>query len=231
MAEMAAPMHVPIAAGPRRPRAPQSAPDDDPPHPDVADEGLTPATTPPATLETLLEQLGPSVIDVVAAPRGLRVPIRAPVIYDPSMPAVSQPGDILLAVGIAQSSARAITLVQQGARDGAVAAVFKEGENLDVLAATADRVGLAVLVIPSDLGWDDVHGMITAVIAASMLRLSHRTAPLHRPPLAALSARATGVGANLPGAVTIHNHHMQIIAFSTLDDPMDELAERSILRR
>lgn len=222
-------MPSPSSQAPTRRRLKPAA---DEPSPRVENEtGAEPTAVAPVRLETLLEQLGPSVLDIIAAPRGLQVPVRAPVIYDPSMLLAGNPGDVLLAVGIAASSARAVTLLQQGASAGAVAAVFKGGENLDLLASTADRVGIALLVIPPELGWDGLHGMVTAVIAASTMSLSDRTQAQHGPPLDDLFALADAVAANLSGTVTIHNHHMQIVAFSTLDDPIDDLAARSILRR
>ena len=58
-----------------------------------------------ASLERLLESLGPHVLQVVADPHGLAVPVGDPVIYDPTERAAIAAGAIVLAVGVRPATA------------------------------------------------------------------------------------------------------------------------------
>jgi len=190
-----------------------------------------PVPAPGARLETLLEHLGPAVLDIVAAPRGLQVPLRAPLIYDPATPPSVTDGDILLAVGIPATGSRAIALIDLAAVGGAVAVTFKGREHADLLAGAADRAGVAALIIPDELRWDDFHAMVRTVVATTTLPAEGEVLALHGPPLDDLFALADAAAGNLNGSVTIHDHRMRVVAFSTLDQPLDELGTHSILRR
>jgi hypothetical protein len=184
------------------------------------------------TIELLLDRLGPPVLDVVAAPHGLSLTVRAPVIYDASAPPTIRDGDLLLAVGVPPSSAQGQTLLRHAARNGAVAVAFKAGEDLDLLATAADRAGVAALVVPPELAWDDLHGLLRTVIATAGEPATLGVgSPLGGEPLSDLFALANAAAANLGGLVVVHDHRLQVIAFSTLDSPTDELATTSILRR
>jgi hypothetical protein len=212
--------------GHRRPPAPR--PSDDPP---AAEVPVVPAAPAGALLETLLEHLGPAVLDIVAAPRGLQVPLRAPLIYDPSTPPSVTDGDVLLAVGIPASGSRAIALIELAARRGASAVTFKGRQHADVLAGAADRAGVAALIIPDELGWDDFHAMVRTVVATTTMPTEGDALALHGPPLDDLFALADAAAGNLNGPVAIHDHRMRVAAFSTLEQPLDELGKHSILRR
>jgi hypothetical protein len=184
------------------------------------------------SIELLLDRLGSPVLDVIAAPHGLALTVRAPVIYDASAPLTIRDGDLLLAVGVPPASAQGMTLLQQAARHGAVAVAFKASEDLDLLATSADRAGVAALVVPSGLAWDDLHGMLRTVIATAVESPTLGVgSPLGGEPLSDLFSLANAAAANLGGLVVLHDHRMQVVAFSTLDAPTDELATTSILRR
>ena len=62
------------------------------------------------------------------------------------------------------SSAQGLNLLQHAGRNGAVAVAFKAADDLDLLATAADRAGIAALVVPSELAWDDLHGLLRTVI-------------------------------------------------------------------
>ena len=72
----------------------------------------------PPTLEALLENLGPGVVDVVAAPGGLAAAVVEPVIFDPLESSSISRGALVLAVGVAGGTAQERTPARGGGACG-----------------------------------------------------------------------------------------------------------------
>jgi hypothetical protein len=100
----------------------------------------------PATLQSLLDNLGRDVIQVTVAPRGLDVPIGEPVIYDADEWSSISRDAVVLAVGARAGTAQGDRLLEAAAQAGAAAVVFKTSEDLsEVVGASSD---IAVLSVP-----------------------------------------------------------------------------------
>lgn len=189
--------------------------------PDVAVEAM------PRTLELLVERLHPAVVDVVAAPRGLGVAITDPVILDPSEPQAPPAGSVVLAVGVDAPAARA-GLLHRLAGAEVAAVVFKHAGPLETaVLAAADETGVALLAAPPGLAWGQ---LFTLVLTAS------NAAPpaaggLPEAPLGDLFALANAVAAMVGGATTIEDPHSRVLAYSSLDHPIDVPRQETILGR
>ena len=181
-----------------------------------------------ASLERLLESLGPHVLQVVADPHGLDVPVGDPVIYDQTERSAIAAGAIVLAVGVRPATADSDRMLAAAAGAGAAAVVFKaQGE----LAELLPRIGIARRCVPLRARGNDLD---------AVPRLPPERRPVLRPaavggiagvPLGDLFALANVIAGIVGGAVTIEDPSRRVLAYSTLDQPIDAARRRSILGR
>ena len=126
--------------------------DDDTPVPSSADE--------PATLKALLENLGRDAIQAAAAPRGLDVLVGEPVIYDPIEASAISRDAVVLAVGVRLGTTRGDQLIEAATQAGAAAVVVKATPDLDELVAGRTLLGVAVLSVPEEMTWTQLHALL-----------------------------------------------------------------------
>jgi hypothetical protein len=181
-----------------------------------------------STLGWLVAQLGPRVMRIECAPAGLEVVVREPVIYDVLVPPATEPGDVVLAIGVGADSADAVDLYRWAAGREAGAAVFKVGEVVPPrLVAAAEEASVALVTVPLETAWDQLYALIRRVMATSAdLPGGEDTAPVGD-----VFALANAIAAMVGGAVVINDPQLQVIAYSSLDDPIDDTRQRSILGR
>jgi PucR C-terminal helix-turn-helix domain/GGDEF-like domain len=181
-----------------------------------------------STLGWLVAQLGPRVTRIECAPAGLEVVVREPVIYDVLVPPATEPGDVVLAIGVGADSADAVDLYRWAAGREAGAAVFKVGEVVPPrLVAAAEEASVALVTVPLETAWDQLYALIRRVMATSAdLPSGEDTAPVGD-----VFALANAIAAMVGGAVVINDPQLQVIAYSSLDDPIDDTRQRSILGR
>jgi PucR C-terminal helix-turn-helix domain/GGDEF-like domain len=181
-----------------------------------------------STLGWLVAQLGPRVTRIECAPAGLEVVVREPVIYDVLVPPATEPGDVVLAIGVGADSADAVDLYRWAAGREAGAAVFKVGEVVPPrLVAAAEEASVALVTVPLETAWDQLYALIRRVMATSAdLPGGEDTAPVGD-----VFALANAIAAMVGGAVVINDPQLQVIAYSSLDDPIDDTRQRSILGR
>jgi hypothetical protein len=182
---------------------------------------------PPHTLRTLVERLHPAVLDVVAAPNGLDVPVGDPVIVDPVERTAVPPAAVAVAVGVESDRERVALLRRLGeARAGAV--VLKlAGPPDDALLDAAAEVGVAVLLAPPPLEWGQLYTLLLTAAAAGPPAESDVASA----PLGDLFALANAVAAAVGGAATIEDAHNRVLAYSNLDHRIDRPREQTILGR
>src|SRR5690242_4888753 len=113
-----------------------------------------------ADLEALLESLGGDVVELVVAPRGLGVAVGEPVIYDEGEHSAIAPGVVVLAVAIRPGTAEASKLLLEAERAEASAVVFKRGGDPSDLSQAAAAAGVAVLSVPEEMTWTQLHGFL-----------------------------------------------------------------------
>ncbi len=182
------------------------------------------------TLKKLLEILGSDLVEVVATPHGIDVPVNEPVIYDSTERHAIVAGAVVLAVGVEGGTAPAARLLSEAKEAGAAAVVFKGARETLALSADEAAAGVAVLAVPDELTWTQLHAF---VLNASRFSAQDGTgAGIAGVPLGDLFALANAIAGMVGGAVTIEDPSRRVLAYSTLDDqPIDGGRRRSILGR
>lgn len=183
-----------------------------------------------ADLEALLESLGTDVVELVAAPRGLGVAVGEPVIYDASERSAIAPGVVVLAVGVRPWTPEVAQLLREAEQAEASAVVFKRGGEADALSLAAASAGVAVLSVPEEMTWTQLHAFL--VNARRFSSQVDRADCIAGVPMGDLFALANAIAGMVGGAVTIEDPARRVLAFSTLgDQPIDAGRRRSILGR
>jgi sugar diacid utilization regulator len=181
-------------------------------------------------LARLLELLGGSTVDCVDAPRGLDVHVVGPRLYDPTDPAGLGPGEIVLAVNVEPGSPTAAVAVAEAAQAGAAAIALK-GDR-DQLVATLMPLTharrLALLNVAATASWDQLHALIRNAVATSAAPTDTDDDQV---PLGDLFALANALAAAIGAAVTIEAADATLLAYSNLDQPIDEARRDTILGR
>lgn len=183
-----------------------------------------------ADLEALLGSLGTDVVELVAAPRGLGVPVGEPVIYDPGERSAIAPGAVVLAVAVRPGTPEASKLLLDAERAEASAVVVKRGTEAAGLSHAAATAGVAVLSVPEEMTWTQLHAfLLNARRFSAQVDGGDGIAGV---PIGDLFALANAIAGMVGGAVTIEDPARRVLAFSTLgDQPIDAARRRSILGR
>lgn len=184
-----------------------------------------------ADLEALMESLGGDVVELVAAPRGLGVAVGEPVIYDQGEHSAIAPGVVVLAVAVRPGTPEAAKLLLDAERAEASAVVFKRGADRAGLSEAAASAGVAVLSVPEEMTWTQLHAFLL-----NARRFSAQDGDggggIAGVPIGDLFALANAIAGMVGGAVTIEDAARRVLAFSTLgDQPIDAARRRSILGR
>lgn len=183
---------------------------------------------PIATLAGLIQDLGTGVIDVLAAPRGLEVTVTEPVIFDPADPPPFESGDVVLAVGVRPDDRDAVPLIRNAGARGATAIVFKIHEMPAALLDAAEKAGVALIGVPLEVRWDQVWTLLRTTIAGTARPRESEAGGI---PVGDLFALANAVAAMVGGPTTIEDPQSRVLAFSSLDDAIDEPRRQTILGR
>lgn len=169
-------------------------------------------------LDRVVESLGAPAVDVlVPATR----PVVAPRIYDPLDADAVGRGELVLGVNLPASAAR--ELVRHAVDAGAAAVALKGEVPPEVLADAADA-GVAVLAVSGEVTWDQVFRVAQTVTAA--VDAADADAPVRD-----LFSLANAIAGLVGGAVSIEDPRSTLLAYSTLDQPIDEARRATILGR
>jgi len=182
------------------------------------------------TLADLVDNLHAGIIELLAAPVGGDVEVADIVIFDPHDAGGIEAGDVVLAVGTPPDDRSALTLVDAAANAGAAAVVFRSSAKGDTIAvaARAAEAGVAVLAVPVEMTWGQLHSLLrTARTAAG----AEDDRGPKGAPVGDLFALANAVATAVGGPATIEDPHSTVLAYSSLDEPIDEARRRTILGR
>jgi sugar diacid utilization regulator len=182
---------------------------------------------PPHTLRSLVERLHPAVLDVVAAPHGLDVPVGDPVIVDPVEQATVPPGAVAVAVGVDSDRERVALLRRLGSARASAVVLKLTGTPDDGLLEAAAEAGIAVLLAPPPLEWGQLYTLLLTASAA----VPSADSDVASAPLGDLFALANAVAAAVGGAATIEDAHNRVLAYSNLDHRIDPPRQQTILGR
>jgi hypothetical protein len=185
--------------------------------------------TAPTTLGQLLESLGLRVLDVVAAPHGLDVPVGETVVHGVGEPIPERPHGVLLATGSRAATRDLVADLQSAAEAGYAAVVIKRfGQDVDTLAAAAGAAGIGLLVTPDEMSWrhlDSLLGAASPALGPGADRYSSVGS-------GDLFSLANAIAGALGGAVTIEDPQGHVLAYSNLPhQEIDEIRRSAILGR
>lgn len=183
------------------------------------------------SLRQLLDNLGPSVMQVVVAPSGLDVDVADPVILDP----LERAGPIeargfLLAVGIPPDSSAAKEVIAHAGRARAAAVAFKLHGRRCEWVAEAETASVALLAVADEMSWTQLYRLLALTIPS--LRQSAPVPGMASVPLGDLFALANAIAGLVGGAITIEDRSARVLAYSTLSgQEIDEARQQIILGR
>ena len=176
------------------------------------------------TLQAIVANLGIGVLDVAAAPAGVDVEVDDLAIHDPSDAPV-EPGALVLGVGIDPASRSSVDALLGLAEAGAVGVVVK-GDPSPLIDA-ARGAGVALLAIPREMAWTQLHALLRTARAAA----GHAAEAPTGAPVGDLFALANAVSTMVGGPTTIEDLHSTVLAYSSLDEPIDDARRETILGR
>lgn len=186
-----------------------------------------------ATLGGLIEHL--EILRVLVASSGLDAEVNGLVVHDPADGARIEPGDVVLGVGIDAARSHAVELVHAAGAAGAVAVVVKLRAGpppVDLLAAdllaAAESTGIALLGVSQDAAWGQLYTLLRTAIAS--LGVGGGPGPAGAP-VGDLFTLANAVAAMVGGPTTIENPQSTVLAYSSLDEPIDGPRQQTILGR
>ncbi|MFJ9558650.1 helix-turn-helix domain-containing protein [Streptomyces fuscichromogenes] len=182
-----------------------------------------------ATLASLLDAVGDTLLRALEAPSGLDVPVSELEILDPPQAAGAAPGTMLFGIGIRPASPEAEAVLRTAARARCTALVVKlHGEDPAGLRALAREEGIALLAADDEANWRHLDTLLSAVLATR----SGQGATGDEGEWDDLFDLANATAAQLRGAVAIMDDHYRIIAYSTIaGQPTDEVRRQGILGR
>jgi hypothetical protein len=181
-------------------------------------------------LGDVIDSVGGGILDVLAAPKGLDVPVAGAVIGDPTEDWVGAPDDVLLAVGVDARRPEAIALLRRAGEAGLAAVVVKArgDEGGPELADAAREAGVALLVATPDVAWGQLHALVRTATAAAGLPPDRAPGGV---PIGDLFALANAVAAMVGGPVTIEDPRSTVLAYSSHDEEIDAGRRATILGR
>jgi sugar diacid utilization regulator len=193
----------------------------------------TPERSAGPPLSRVVEALGPEIVELLVMPPGGDVEVLGPRIFEPGGPSAIGPGDVVLAVNVATTSeddgpttaATLPGLIETSAGAGAAAVAVKSPPPSAV--DLARRAGVALLGVEVGVTWDQFHTLLHNAVAANVAAVPAGEAV----PLGDLFALANAVAAMVGGAVTIEDPQSNVLAHSSLGQPLDEPRRVTILER
>jgi hypothetical protein len=182
-----------------------------------------------ATLRSLADTLGRTVIEVLAAPEGLDVTVRRVVVNDPGEPFDIEPGDIVLGVG-ASRGREAGRLLSTLAGTGAAALVVKSTDQPDRgLIADAESGSVALLAVPRIAAWAQVVQLLGSTLSRGDFGAGdERLAGVQGGDLFAI---ANVISELVDAPITIEDAQSRVVAFSGRQDEADPARVATVLGR
>lgn len=181
-----------------------------------------------ATIGRLIEDLGSEILEILVAPRGLEVGVAEAVIYDPAGDTAIERDDIVLAVGAGSDPHVAARILSEaGARRASAVAMKLEDESTELVQLASDA-DVALLKVSPDLRWDQLHILVRTSIVSTGQPLGTSAGSV---PIGDLFALSNAVSAMVGGPVTIEDPQSRVLAYSSLDEAIDEPRRQTILGR
>lgn len=174
----------------------------------------------------LVESLGLTILEIVAAPKGLAAPVADVLVHDVEYPINVHPGDVVLVPGGGERDLKA--LIEEAGHHGAAGIVAKiPVARREAFGEQAGAAGVALLALASEVEWGHAYALIRTALASAPTP----DAAEHGGELGDLFALANAVASMCGGPVVLHDPQFRLIAYSTSDETVDALRRDSILGR
>lgn len=184
------------------------------------------AEQPPLTVSVMLERLSPLVLELVAAPLGVDVEARRVLILSPSDDTTLEAGDVALVVGPTTADGAFVNLLARAGEAGVALVVAKLApDHWAMASARAETNGVALAVPPASSDWGQVFVLLRTLVEMPGLPGTGDSVPSD------LFALANAIAAAVGGATTIEDRELRVLAYSNLDQPIDDVRRDSILGR
>lgn len=179
-----------------------------------------------ATLGRLAALLGPSVAEVLTAPSGLDVVVRDLVLYDAVDTPELHAGDLVFAVGVDATGPDALTMLERAAASGSAAVMMKLSGPLSPPLVAACG-GTSIIGVPFGMSWVSLLGLVRTALPPGVRRPVSGDADS----FGDLFALANAIAAMVGGPTIIGDLQHKVLAYDTLDYPVDDRRRQAILGR
>lgn len=186
----------------------------------------SPVIHPAVLLRHLVTALTGPFVDLLAAPKGVELPLHSVVIVEPDDRTALQSGALALVIG-ARGRAALGPLLAAG-HAGAVAVAVKTGPDpaeAETLRRAAAEAGTALLGVRDEARWEQVAAIARTMIDVAPPMADFTDHQAHGDLLSLVQTLATLTG----GIISIEDTASRVMAYSRSDDQVDEVRRRSIL--
>lgn len=169
------------------------------------------------SLGRLCRDLGPELLEVVAAPQGLEALITDVALFDPlaSVPPARVAGRLLLAVGLPADESLAARIAELSI-GGLTAVACREPRSWpEPLMRAAEAQQVSLLSVPQHVEWGELYDVLRSALGAGELGRTRCSSELERLEMNDLFQIADAIAAIAGGPVTIEDPQSRILAFSS----------------
>lgn len=185
---------------------------------------------PPAgpTVADVVAAVGPPVLSVANGGDALARPVADVSIVDHLDPTTLAPETVLLAVAVDPEGGHAVALVDRAIRAGAAAVVLKSDRPLPARVVDPAVAGrLALLAVPPEMAWGQLYAFLRTALSGAGTE-AHAAGWV---PPGDLFAFADAIAAAVGAPITLEDARWRVLAYSNLDQPIDEGRRQTILGR
>ncbi|HEX6489015.1 MAG TPA: helix-turn-helix domain-containing protein [Candidatus Dormibacteraeota bacterium] len=175
-----------------------------------------------------MESLGTTLLEVIAAPRGLDIEVNSIEVHDGQEPFDVTAGQIVVGVGLAPGR-EASSLVASLGAVGAAALVLREAVVTPSLTEDAERAQLALLSVPPGTAWAQLILLMSSVISRAGFGGSDER--LAGADAGDMFAVANVIAELVDAPITIEDPQSRVIAFSMRQQEADFARAETILGR
>lgn len=185
---------------------------------------------PRASLGRVLDDLGATLLDLVAGDAEVAPEIGGVVIHDPLDAPLLPPGALVLGVGV-ESTERVVDLLDVLGRQQAAGLVVRGPVQLaDQVREAVERSGVALLALSRGTPWAHLAAMLRSVLAEGDVGVAEPES-MGGLPSGDLFAVANAIASLLDAPVTIEDRSSRVLAFSGRQDEADPSRVETILGR
>lgn len=183
-----------------------------------------------AVLRRVIDMIDRDLVWPLTGELGLDATDACPVFLAVDQPLI-QTGSVVLGVGLEPRGKATIDVIRQcgAAKASALALKLPPGVEPDPATITAaEQSGVALLAVRPDLAWGQLFILLRTAVARTGGLLAAADVAV---PAGDLFGLAHAIADSVGGAVTIEDPRFNVLAYSSLDEPVDELRLQAILTR